>query len=227
MSDAVTILALNSSENGLERFKLNASKAVLVDGSASTQPVSGSVAISSGSVDIGSVLGTVTVDGSASTQPVSGSVAVSGVSGTVTVDASGSTVPVSGTFFQATQPVSGTVSISGNVNTVGGSLSVANTAHFSSQSITSGSSAVSTSQDISSAHRLLIYGDTNNLMGEVGVEISFNNSDFYDLGLSLFPDGSSGNIALEIESSAKYIRFNKSNNSGVSETISLAIMVKS
>ena len=59
MSDAVTILALNSDESGLERFKLNASKAVLCDGSATTQPVS--------------VAGTVGVSGSffPATQPVS------------------------------------------------------------------------------------------------------------------------------------------------------------
>ena len=98
---------------------------ITVDGSAVTQPVSGTVAVSavsgtvtvdgsgvtqpvSGSVSVSAVSGTVTVDGSGVTQPVSGSVSVSAVSGTVTVDGSGVTQPVSGTFWQTTQPVSGT-----------------------------------------------------------------------------------------------------------------------
>ena len=206
MSESITILALNNSENGLERFKLNASKALTVDGSAVTQPVSGTFYQATQPVS---------GDFYPASQPVSGTVAVSGVSGTVTVDGSGST-----------QPVSGSVSITGNVSTVGGVLSVANTSHFVAQSIAAGLSAQSTSQDISSAHKLVLYGDTDNLSGEVGVQISFNNSDFYDMGLNLYPDSLSGNIVREIETSAKYIRINKLNSSGSAETISLSIMVK-
>jgi hypothetical protein len=106
---------------------------ITVDGSAVTQPVSGTVAVSavsgtvtvdgsgvtqpvSGSVAVSAVSGTVTVDGSGVTQPVSGSVSVSAVAGTVTVDGSGVTQPVSGSIsvsnFPATQPVSGSVSVS-------------------------------------------------------------------------------------------------------------------
>lgn len=90
---------------------------VTVDGSGSTQPVSGTVAVSG-------VSGTVTVDGSGVTQPVSGTVAVSGVSGTVTVDGSGVTQPVSGTV--AVSSVSGTVTVDGSATTqpVSGSVSV-------------------------------------------------------------------------------------------------------
>ena len=38
---STTVLALNSGETGVERMKLNASKALTVDGSGVTQPVSG------------------------------------------------------------------------------------------------------------------------------------------------------------------------------------------
>jgi hypothetical protein len=69
--------------NGKLNVNAAISGTVTVDGSGSTQPVSGTFF--------------------QATQPVSGTV---GVSGTVTVDGSGSTQPVSGTFFQATQPVS-------------------------------------------------------------------------------------------------------------------------
>lgn len=114
---------------------------VTVDGSGSTQPVSGTVAVSgvsgtvtvdgsavtqpvSGTVAVSGVTGTVTVNGSGVTQPVSGTVAVSGVSGTVTVDGSGVTQPVSGSV--AVTGVSGTVTVDGSATTqpVSGSVSV-------------------------------------------------------------------------------------------------------
>ena len=212
MSESVTVLALNSTENGLERFKLNATKALLVDGSAVTQPIDGTVAVSA-------VAGTVAVDGSAVTQPVSGAFYPAtqpvSVASTLTVDGSG-----------VTQPVSGSVSITGNVSTIGGSLTVANQSHFNSAPVASGSSIQSTGQDISSAHRLVIYGDTNNTNEEVGVQISFDNVSYYDLGLNLYPDSLTGNFVREIESSAKYIRINKENQSGSAETITADIMVK-
>lgn len=212
MSESVTVLALNSSESGLERFKLNATKALLVDNSGQTQPVSGAVSVST-------VGGTVTVDGSGVTQPVSGAFFLAtqpvSVASTLTVDGSG-----------VTQPISGAVSITGNVATVGGALTVANTVHFNSAPVSSGSSIQSTGQDISSAHRLVIYGDTNNVNEEVGVQISFDNTAFYDLGLNLYPDSATGNFVREIETSAKYIRINKANGSGSAETISADIMVK-
>ena len=71
--------------------------AVKVNGSAVTQPVSGTVAVSN----------------FPATQPVSGSVAVSGVSGNVTVvQPTGANLNVAVSNFPATQPVSGTVAVS-------------------------------------------------------------------------------------------------------------------
>jgi len=96
---------------------------LLVDGSAHTQPVSGSVAVS-GSVSVSNHPtsikvenvggGTLLVDGSAHTQPVSGSVSVSNHptsikvenvgGGTLTVDGSGVTQPISGSVAVSTLP---------------------------------------------------------------------------------------------------------------------------
>ena len=241
MSSSVQILALNSSEDGFERCKLNAAKALTVDGSSVTQPVSGSVAVSA-------VSGTVAVDASGSTVPVSlaGSVAVTGafypadqpvsVAGSVAVTGAfypadqpvsiASAVAVTGAFYQATQPVSGSVSISGNVATVSGATSVSNSSQFSSESIAAGASAQSAGLDISAVGSCLLYGDTDNTSDEIDVEISFDNSNWYNLGLSLYPDPDAGNFAREIESSAKYIRLNKSNTSGVAESITASIMTK-
>ena len=214
---STTVLALNSSESGMERMKVNASKALTVDGSASTQPVSGTFF--------------------QATQPISAATAL-------LVDGSATTQPVSGTFFQATQPisaatallvdgsattqpVSGSVSISGNVNTVGGTLSVANNSLWSSETIADGNTEVTTGLDISLYKSLVLYGDTDNLSGEIVVQVSFDNSVYYDLGLNLFPDATSGNFVRQLESDAKYIRISKTNNSGVSESISVDIMIKS
>ena len=96
---------------------INGTHKLLVDGAGVTQPVSGTVAVSSvaGGVEVVNytdINGThkLLVDGSGVTQPVSGSVSVSNfpatqpVSGTVAISG---TVPVSGAY-QTTQPVSST-----------------------------------------------------------------------------------------------------------------------
>ena len=160
------------------------------------------------------------------------------------VDNTQNTQPVSGAFYPATQPistasallvdgsavtqpVSGSVSISGTVATTGGALSVANNSMFSAEVINMGSSAQSAGLDVSASLNFVIYGDTNNTSDEVGVELSFDNSVWYDAGFMIYPDGTTGNFAKEVLSSAKYIRINKKNDSGASETISASVMVKS
>ena len=77
--------------------------ALKVDGSGSTQPISGTITIG----NTVTIAGTVTANPTG-TQTIAGSVTIgAGTSqiGSVTASISG-TVPVSGTFFQATQPVS-------------------------------------------------------------------------------------------------------------------------
>tara|TARA_R110000787_G_scaffold158123_1_gene272051 strand:+ start:13054 stop:13791 length:738 start_codon:yes stop_codon:yes gene_type:complete len=242
---STTVLALNSNEDGLERMKLNASKNLLVDGSAVTQPVS--------------IAATVTVDASGTTVPVSGAFyqATQPISAAValTVDGSGVTQPVSGAFYPATQPVtgafyqatqpisaavaltvdgsgvtqpiSGSVSITGNVATTGGALSVANNSVWTSQTIAAAATAVTTGLDISLYRSVVIYGDTDNTSDEIKIEISFDNTNYYDLGDNLYPDGSTGNFVKQLSTDAKYIRLSKTNNLAVAETITADIMVKS
>ena len=228
MSESVTVLALNSDESGLERMKVNANKHLIVDNTQNTQPVSGTFFQATQPISAASAL---LVDGSAVTQPVSGAFypATQPISSatTLTVDGSAVTQPVSGAFYPATQPissavallvdgsavtqpVSGSVSISGTVATTGGALSVANNSMFSSEVIGMGSSAQSAGLDVSASLNFVIYGDTNNTNDEVGVELSFDNSVWYDAGFMIYPDGTTGNFAKEVLSSAKYIRINKS-----------------
>ena len=227
MSASTQMLALNPAESGYERLKVNASKALTVDNSAVTQPVSGTFYQATQPV---SVAGSLVVDGSAVTQPVSGAfypvTQPVSVAGSLVVDGSAVTQPVSGTFYQATQPISGSVSVTGNVATVAGATSVSNSSQFSSEVITTATSAQSAGLDISAVGSCLIYGDTDNLSEEVDIEISFDNTNWYKTNLSLYPDPTSGNIVKELISSAKYVRINKHNNSGSSETITLSIMTK-
>jgi hypothetical protein len=91
------------------------STAVKVDGSAVTQPVSGTVAVSSiPSIPAGSnAIGSVSVSNLPATQPVSGSVSVSNFPATQPVSGS-----VSVSNFPATQAVSGTVTA--NIGTTNG-----------------------------------------------------------------------------------------------------------
>lgn len=83
------------------------STAVKVDGSAVTQPVSGTV--------------TITPSG---TQTVSGTVSVSNASGAsaVNIQDGGNSITVDGTFWQATQPVSGTVTANAGSGTMAVSM---------------------------------------------------------------------------------------------------------
>jgi hypothetical protein len=90
---------------------------IQVDGSAFTQPVSGTVTANAGT-------GTFLVDGSAHTQPVSGTVTANAgtgtftIAGTVTANAGTGTFLVDGSAH--TQPVSGTVAVS----SIGGTVAV-------------------------------------------------------------------------------------------------------
>lgn len=90
---------------------------ILTDGSATTQPVSGTVTANAGT-------GTFTVDGSGVTQPVSGTVTANAGTGTFTVDGSGVTQPVSGTV--AVSSVGGTVAVTQSTSpwVVSGSVTI-------------------------------------------------------------------------------------------------------
>ena len=154
---SITVLALNSGETGVDRMKLNASKALTVDGSGVTQPVSGA-------------------------------------------------------FYPATQPISAASAL---------------LVLWTSQSITTATTEVTTGLDISLYRSFIVYGDTDNLSGEITIEVSFDDTNYYDIGSNLYPDATSGNFVTQLESDAKYVRISKQNDSGSAETISVSIMVKS
>jgi hypothetical protein len=141
---------------GVNQASVSSGGALKVDGSAATQPVSGSVSVlnfpgvqavsqngtwvlklvDSAGVNVATVspTGALKIDGSAVTQPVSGTFfqVTQPVSGTFWQ----ATQPVSGTFWQATQPVSGSVSVSNFpasqvISDGGGSITVDGSLSFS------------------------------------------------------------------------------------------------
>jgi len=113
-----------SDGTNLRAVKVSSTGVVSVDGSAVTQPVSGTFYQATQPVSIATmpstpvtgtfwqatqpVSGSLSVSNFPATQPVSGTVAVTQSTSPWVVNGSGYTQPVSGTFWQATQPVSGT-----------------------------------------------------------------------------------------------------------------------
>lgn len=147
----------NTSLSSILANQTNGTQTTLVSNFPATQPVSGTVAVSSlPSIPTGSnAIGSVNVSNFPATQPVSGTVAVSNfpasqaVTGTffqatqpVSIAAS---VAVTGAFFQATQPVSGTVSLgagSAAIGTVKSQASTPTALTVTQAAVTVGTSAV-------------------------------------------------------------------------------------
>jgi prefoldin subunit 5 len=138
-----TIGTLVDTNGDYTPLQVNNNGALYVDGSNSTQPVSGSVSVSNFPASQA-----VTGDFYPETQPVSGSVSVSNfpttqpVSGSVSVSNFPASQAVTGDFYPETQPVSGSVSVSNFPTTqpVSGSVSVSN---FPTTQPVSGSVSVS------------------------------------------------------------------------------------
>jgi hypothetical protein len=123
-----TIGTLVDTNGDYTPLQVNNNGALYVDGSNSTQPVSGSVSVSNFPAsqavtgdfypETQPVSGSVSVSNFPTTQPVSGSVSVSNfpttqpVSGSVSVSNFPASQAVTGDFYPETQPVSGSVSVS-------------------------------------------------------------------------------------------------------------------
>ena len=106
----------DSTGTNMTNLKVNASNGLVVDGSAVTQPVSGTFwqttqPISAASLPLptGAATSANQTNGSQLTGiTAGGNTATVSIAGALKVDGSAVTQPVSGTFWQATQPVSGT-----------------------------------------------------------------------------------------------------------------------
>ena len=186
-------IGAQDSSGNLQYLKVDASKQLLVNGSGQTQPVSGTVAVSSipaisGTVSVSNLPSTQPISGSVSvsnfpaTQPVSGSVSVSSlpsVTGTVAVSNFPSSQNVSVSNFPATQTVSGSVIVN---QAVGSSLHT-NVDNFPATQPVSGTVAVSSLPAVSVSN----FPSTQPVSGTVAVSSIPTNS---------FQNGSVNNVSV-------------------------------
>ena len=98
---------------------------------------------------------------------------------------------------------------------------------YTAQSIVSGTTVKSTAKDIDLLKSICIFGNSSVSSGEVQIEVSHNNSDWYELNNHYLPvDMSSGDFGIQLDCSAKYVRLSRANSSGSTETINAHISAK-
>ena len=118
-------------------------------------------------------------------------------------------------------------------NTLGGTLTISApvlsaTSFTVSNNVSVANSAVSTtaSNDIALARRVIVMGNLSDTSGSIKVEISIDNSTFYeDTEQAIYSDAA-GNYGKTINCDARYIRFKYSNTSGSAQTFTLLMSYK-
>ena len=98
---------------------------------------------------------------------------------------------------------------------------------WTAQGIVNSTTVKSTAKDIDSLKSICIFGNSSVSSGEVQIEVSHNNSNWYELNNHYLPvDMSSGDFGIQIDCSAKYVRLSRANSSGSTETINAHISAK-
>ncbi len=116
--------------------------------------------------------------------------------------------------------------LAGTISVTSGAISVSETQIWSNASVAASSALESSSVDISAVKSCSIYGNCSSGYGDLDVQVSYDNTNFYTSS-NYYNLNSSGDFAIEVESSAKYIRLKKQNTSGSSETINAYVSIKS
>ena len=124
----------------------------------------------------------------------------------------------------ATQATS--TALAGTISVASAAISVSETQIWSSASVAASSSLESSSVDISAVKSCAIYGNCSSGYGDLEVQLSYDNTNFYTSS-NYYNLNSSGDFAIEVESSAKYIRLEKQNTSGSSEILNAYVSIKS
>ncbi len=108
------------------------------------------------------------------------------------------------------------------------SLSSTNTVVFNAHVILDGTTNASTAVDLDAVRdAITIFGNTTNTTDSITIQVSHNNSNWYDLSSEYVnPDFLTGDFGVTINSGARYLRINKENSSGASETITANISYK-
>lgn len=114
----------------------------------------------------------------------------------------------------------GTLSVSAPV------LSVTDFTISNAVSVATGITETTSSNDIALARRVMVMGNLSDTSGSIVVEVSIDNSVFYeDTEQAIYSDAS-GNFGKTINCDARYIRFKYVNSSGTSQTLTLLMSYK-
>ena len=114
----------------------------------------------------------------------------------------------------------GTLSVSAPV------LSVTDFTVSNAVSVATGITETTSSNDIALARRVMVMGNLSDTSGSIVVEVSIDNSVFYeDTEQAIYTD-SSGNFGKTINCDARYIRFKYANSSGTAQTLTLLMSYK-
>ena len=114
----------------------------------------------------------------------------------------------------------GTLSVSAPV------LSVTDFTVSNAVSVATGITETTSSNDIALARRVMVMGNLSDTSGSIVVEVSIDNSVFYeDTEQAVYTDGS-GNFGKTINCDARYIRFKYANSSGTAQTLTLLMSYK-
>lgn len=167
------------------------------------------------------------------TGSISGTVAVSAVAGSVACTHAALPLP-SGAATETTvassaaslTTLAGAVS-AGVVQVSAGSSSASSQSAFSSAPIAAAGNITSSGMSISSKKEVCVFGSTNNPQGQVVVQVSDDDIDYYELNnVYITVDYSSGDFGMNFPCSANYVRLKRTNESAVSESITAIISAK-
>lgn len=114
------------------------------------------------------------------------------------------------------------------VTTSASSLSTTSSTVFNAQVIADGATTASSSVDLDAVRdAITVFGHTTNTTDSIGLQISHDGATWRDYsGIYVNPDFLSGGFAVTLDLGARYLRINKSNSSGSSETITAYISYK-
>jgi hypothetical protein len=91
----------------------------------------------------------------------------------------------------------------------------------SASSVTSGTT--STAIDVAESKSQAIYGETTDLINSIDIEVSADNTNYYPINYSIYPDSSTGNFYQKLDNNpVKYIRLKYNGTATVTATLTHA-----
>ena len=211
------VIVKDASNNKLRELESNASGELKVSASSLPLPSGAASEVSSAATasSTGALNGKVTACNTGAVI-VAGSALPSGAATEVSAGACASSLST----------LANTVS-HGVVQVSASSSAASATTVYSGVTIADGATTKSSSVDVNAYKSVCIFGRTDNLTESVDIEVSADNSAWYELNNHFISvDFTSGDFGLNLDVSARFIRLSKKNSSGSSESITAIISAK-